>query len=76
MKTFRTIMVTFIVTIVIGMIGIGAFLFNTGLVTIESESVEHVKQTVFDGEVIDSETSIELKNIRFKVNESVAVINM
>lgn len=76
MKTLRTIIITTMVTLVIGVGALIGFLFNEGFVTIESESVEHVKQTVLDGKVIDEETSVELKNIRFKVNESVTVIDM
>lgn len=76
MKTFKTIIITTMVTLVIGAASLLGLLFNEGIITIESESVEHVKQTVLDGNVIDEETSVELKNIRFKVNESVAVVNM
>lgn len=56
MKTIKTIMVTFMVTVFVGIIGIGAFLFNSGIVTVSEREQEHSKMVVVDGVVTEATT--------------------
>ena len=67
MKTFRTIMVTFVVTVMVGMIGIGAFLFNTGIITVSERAQEHSKMVVVDGVVTEAKTWNETLGFDFDV---------
>ena len=68
MKTFRAIIVTFIVTVCTVMGGIGFFLFNEGIVTIESRGVEHTTIEMINGEVVSTETNIDTTGVVFKIN--------
>lgn len=56
MKTFKTIMVTFMVTVFVGLVGVGAFLFNTGVITVSERAQEHSKMVVVDGVVTEAKT--------------------
>jgi len=56
MKTFKTIMVTFMVTVFVGLVGVGAFLFNTGIITVSERAQEHSKMVVVDGVVTEAKT--------------------
>ncbi len=68
MKTFRTIIVTFVATVmVVAGITFG-FLVNEGIVTVERESVEHTKVVVVDGEVKGQQRWSELKGLTFKID--------
>lgn len=68
MKTFRAIIVTFLVTVFTVMGGIGLFLFNEGIVTIESRGVEHTTIEMINGEVVSTETNIDTTGVVFKIN--------
>ncbi len=60
MKTFRTIILTGIVTIVIGCIFVGKFLLDNGIVTIQEKSTAHEKVVMIDGQVTERSTWGEL----------------
>lgn len=68
MKTFKTIMITFVVTVVLGGIGIVGYLFNGGNVTIEKRDVNHSKIVLIDGVVTESKDWQELLGYTVKVN--------
>lgn len=68
MKTFRTIMVTFMVTVFVAMIGIGSFLFNEGIVTIQRRDVSHNKTVMVDGVVTESTDWNEILGYEVKIN--------
>ena len=68
MKTFRTIMITFMVTMVIGVVGVGAFLLNEGIVTISKRDVNHTKTVVIDGYITESTTWNELMGYEVKID--------
>ena len=68
MRTFKTIMVTFIVTMVIGAVGIGAFLLNEGIVTIEKRDVNHTKTVMVDGVVTEEHNWNELLGYEVKID--------
>lgn len=67
MKTFKTIMVTFMVTVMVGAVGIGAFLFNTGIITVSERAQEHSKMVVVDGVVTEAKTWNETVGFDFDV---------
>ena len=58
MRTFKTIMITFIVTIGIVAGVIGTFLFNEGIVTIQKRDVNHTKTVMIDGVVTETHDGI------------------
>lgn len=68
MKTFKTIMVTFMVTAVLIGVGVGAFLFNNGIVTIEKRDVTHTKTVVVDGVVTETKNWNELLGYEVKID--------
>ena len=68
MKTFRTIIVTFMVTVMFGVVGIGAFLFNSGMVTVQEKSIGHSKMVVVDGEVVEAKAWNETLGVEFNVD--------
>lgn len=68
MRTFKTIMVTFMVTMVIGAVGIGAFLLNEGIVTIEKRDVNHTKTVMVDGVVTETQNWNELLGYEVKID--------
>ena len=68
MKTFRTIVVTIMVTMVIGVVGVGAFLFNEGIVTIDKRGVEHTKTVMIDGVVTQQTNWSELVGYEVKID--------
>lgn len=68
MRTFKTIMVTFMVTMVIGAVGIGAFLLNEGIVTIEKRDVNHTKTVMVDGVVTEIQNWNELLGYEVKID--------
>ncbi len=60
MKTFKTIMLTGIVTIVIGAVLIGKFLLDEGIVTIQEKSTTHERVVMIDGQETERSTWGEL----------------
>lgn len=68
MKTFRTIVVTMVITMMVTMIGVGAFLFNEGIVTIEQRDVNHTKTVMIDGVVTEERNWSELMGYEVKID--------
>lgn len=68
MKTFRTIMVTFVVTVLVAAVGVGAFLFNEGIVTISRRDVNHTKTVMIDGVVTQETNWSELMGYEVKID--------
>lgn len=68
MKTFRTIMITFMVTVIVGAVGVAAFLFNEGIVTIDKRGVEHTKTVMIDGVVTQQTNWSELVGYEVKID--------
>lgn len=67
MKTFKTIMVTFVVTVMVGLVGLGAILFNSGVITVSERAQEHSKMVVVDGVVTEAKTWNETLGFDFDV---------
>ena len=68
MRTFKTIMITFIVTIGIVAGVIGTFLFNEGIVTIQKRDVNHTKTVMIDGVVTEQTNWSELMGYEVKID--------
>ena len=68
MKTVKTIMVTMMITVLVGAVGIGAFLFNDGIVTIEKRDVSHTKTVMVDGVVTETKNWNELLGYEVKID--------
>lgn len=68
MKTLKTIMVTFMVTVIIGAVGVGAFLFNEGIVTIQKRDVTHTKTVTVDGVVTEESSWNEVLGYEVKID--------
>ena len=68
MKTFKTIVVTAIVTMALTMIGVGAFLYNEGILTIEKRDVGHSKQVIVDGVLTEETSWTELVGYKFRID--------
>lgn len=68
MKTFRTIMVTFVVTMMVVAVGVGAFLLNEGIVTISKRDVNHTKTVMVDGVVTEERSWNEVLGYEVKIN--------
>lgn len=68
MKTVKTIMVTMMITVLVGAVGIGAFLFNEGIVTIEKRDVSHTKTVMVDGVVTETKNWNELLGYEVKID--------
>jgi hypothetical protein len=68
MKTFKTIMITFMVTVMVGAVGVGAFLFNEGIVTIDKRDVNHTKTVMIDGVVTEEHNWNELLGYEVKID--------
>ena len=68
MKPFRTIMVTFVVTLLVAAVGVGAFLFNEGIVTISRRDVNHTKTVMVDGVVTETKDWNELLGYEVKID--------
>lgn len=56
MKTLKIMMVTFVVTVMVAVVGVAIFLFNEGIVTIQKRDVNHTKTVMIDG-VVTQQTS-------------------
>lgn len=74
MKTFKTIIVTFVVTVFVGMIGIGAFLFNSGVVTVQERVQDHSKMVVVDGVVTEAVTWTDTVGVEVGVDANKLVV--
>lgn len=68
MKTFKTIMVTFVVTVLVAAVGIGTFLFGEGIVTISRRDVNHTKTVMVDGVVTETKDWNELLGYEVKID--------
>ena len=68
MKTFRTIIGTMLVTVLVGMIGLGIFLVNERIVTFEKKSVDHNAVLFIDGEVASENSWNETLGYSVKLN--------
>lgn len=68
MKTVKTIMVTFVVTVLVAAVGVGAFLFNEGIVTISRRDVNHTKTVMVDGVVTETKDWNELLGYEVKID--------
>ena len=53
MKTFRTVIVTMMITLGVGLVLVGKFLLGEGIVTIQKESTNHEKVVMVDGQVTE-----------------------
>lgn len=68
MKTVKTIMVTFVVTVLVAAVGVGAFLFEEGIVTISRRDVNHTKTVMVDGVVTETKDWNELLGYEVKID--------
>ena len=68
MKTFKTIMITVVITMAVTMIGVGAFLFKEGVLTIEKRDIEHNKTVIVDGVLTEETTWKELMGYKVQIN--------
>ncbi len=68
MKTFKTIIITFMVTMIVGTVGVAGFLFNEGIVTIEKRDVNHTKTVMIDGVVTEEHNWNELLGYEVKID--------
>lgn len=53
MKTFKTVIVTMMITLGVGLVLVGKFLLGEGIVTIQKESTNHEKVVMVDGQVTE-----------------------
>ncbi len=68
MTIFKTIMATFMVTMVAVVIGVSVFLLNNGIVTIEKRDVNHTKTVMIDGVVTEETNWSELMGYEVKID--------
>lgn len=74
MKTFTTVLATVMVTVMLVAGGIGAFLLNSGMLTIQKKSTEHSMMKIVDGQVIEAKTWNTLEGVEFGVEASTIYI--
>lgn len=67
MKTFKAIIITFVITILGGTIGGAVYCLDQGIVTIEEESIGHSKEVYIDGELREESKWKELLGYTFKL---------
>ena len=60
MKTFKTIIVTAMITLGVAMVFVGRFLLGEGIVTIQEKSTNHEKVVTIDGQVTEETRWSEL----------------
>ena len=53
MKTFKTVIVTMMITLGVALVFVGKFLLGEGIVTIQKESTNHEKVVMVDGQVTE-----------------------
>ena len=68
MKTFRTVVVTMVITMMVVAVGVGAFLFNEGIVTVSKRDVNHTKTVMIDGVVTEETNWSELMGYEVKID--------
>ena len=68
MRTFKTIMVTMTVTLVVLVTVIGGALLKLGIVTIEKRDVSHNKTVMIDGVVTETKDWDELLGYDVKID--------
>lgn len=68
MRTFKTIMITFVVTMVIGATMVFGFLLKEGIVTIEQRDVNHTKTVMIDGVVTEERNWSELMGYEVRID--------
>lgn len=68
MTIFKTIMATFMVTMVAVAIGVSVFLLNNGIVTIEKRDVNHTKTVMIDGVVTEETNWSELMGYEVRID--------
>lgn len=68
MTTIKTILITFVVTVLVATVGVGAFLFNEGIVTISKRDVNHTKTVMIDGVVTEETNWSELMGYEVKID--------
>lgn len=68
MRTFKTIMVTMAVTLVVLVTVIGGALLKLGIVTIEKRDVSHNKTVMIDGVVTETKDWNELLGYDVKID--------
>ena len=68
MRTFKTIMVTMTVTLVVLVTVIGGALLKLGIVTIEKRDVSHNKTVMIDGVVTETKDWNELLGYDVKID--------
>ena len=61
-------MITFMVTMIVGTVGVAGFLFNEGIVTIEKRDVNHTKTVMIDGVVTEEHNWNELLGYEVKID--------
>ena len=60
MKTFRTVIVTMMITLGVVLVLVGKFLLGEGIVTIQQKSTNHEKVVMVDGQVTEQTNWDEL----------------
>lgn len=68
MKTFKTVMVTLMVTVMVAMVGFGYFVIEEGIVKVERVATEHSKIIYVDGELSSEETWDEILGYQINVD--------
>lgn len=68
MKTFKTIMITLMVTVIVVTVGAVGFLINEGIVTIDKRDVNHNKTVMIDGVITESTDWSELLGYEVKID--------
>ena len=68
MKTFKTIIVTFMLTAMAAIAGTGYFLVDEGIVTFEKRDVGHQKVVMIDGVVTEQRDWSELLGYTVKID--------
>lgn len=68
MKTFKTILVTMMVTAVVMVAGFIGYLVNSGNITVDKREQSHSRVVIEDGEIVDAKDWIETLGYEFNVN--------
>lgn len=68
MKTFKTIIVTFMVTMIVAAVGVFAVLLNLGIVTINERDVNHTKTVMVDGVVTETTNWTETLGVEVSID--------
>lgn len=68
MRTLKAIMITFMVTVLVGAAVVFGFLLNEGIVTIEKRDVNHTKTVMIDGVVTEQQNWNELLGYEVRID--------